>query len=104
MPFVPLTPDEERKFKPPCQHREHNPPSHMVIRKTMKWQCPGCGQTVIIRPPNVYLAERHLVRPDTTAEFVDRAIKEGSRVWGGANDASYARWHQAKAKCRRVGV
>lgn len=51
MPFVPLEPEEEKYT--PCTHREHNPPAHMVIRKPMKWVCPGCGASVILLPPDV---------------------------------------------------
>jgi predicted RNA-binding Zn-ribbon protein involved in translation (DUF1610 family) len=50
MPFVPLTPEEKKMYKPPCMHPEHNPPTHMVIRETMKWKCPACGKTVVVRP------------------------------------------------------
>lgn len=50
MPFVPLNPEEKKRFPKPCRHREHHPPSHMVIREVMKWKCPGCGHEVIIRP------------------------------------------------------
>jgi hypothetical protein len=53
MPFVPLTPDEEREFRGPCRHPQHDPPNHMVIHRPMKWVCPGCGHLVIIRPPVV---------------------------------------------------
>ena len=51
MPFEPLTPKEQ--FKPPCSHPQHNPPGMIVITKPMKWRCPGCGHTIIIRPSNV---------------------------------------------------
>lgn len=50
MPFVPLTPEEQEQYKPPCADRDHNPPSHFVIRTTMKWRCPSCGKTQIIVP------------------------------------------------------
>lgn len=59
MPFIPLTPDEEKQYKELyCTHPEHNPPSHMVIRKTMKYQCPGCKRTMIIHPNKYYLHHR----------------------------------------------
>lgn len=57
MPFVPLTPEEQSKFKPPCQSREHNPPNMMVIDHVMKWVCPECGAAVIVQPNRVTLAD-----------------------------------------------
>lgn len=53
MPFEPLTPKEQEQFKPPCNHPEHNPPTHMVIREPMKWVCPGCGAKIIVTSPIV---------------------------------------------------
>ncbi len=53
MPFVPLDPKEKKQCKEPCSHPEHNPPSHMVIKEPMKWVCPACGQSVIIRPLSI---------------------------------------------------
>lgn len=53
MPFVPLTPEEKEQFKPACTHPEHRPPSHMVIHEVMKWVCPACGASVILRPPTL---------------------------------------------------
>jgi len=50
MPFVPFSPEDKKQFPKPCTHREHEPPGHMVIRKVVKWKCPGCGREVIIRP------------------------------------------------------
>lgn len=52
MPFVPLDP-EESWVKEPCRSREHDPPSHMVIMEPMKWVCPSCGVSVILRPTTV---------------------------------------------------
>jgi hypothetical protein len=56
MPFEPLTPDEEKEFAPPCRSREHDPPSHMVITRPMKWVCPSCGMSVVLRPATTYCA------------------------------------------------
>lgn len=50
MPFVPLDPKEKDEFKEPCRSPEHDPPSHMVITRPMKWVCPACKCSVIIRP------------------------------------------------------
>ena len=36
MPFQPLTPKEQEKYKEPCTSPQHNPPSHMVITQPMK--------------------------------------------------------------------
>ncbi len=54
MPFVPLTPEEQERWKPPCTDPEHNPPSHMVFMSPGKWVCPSCGKAVIIRPNVVW--------------------------------------------------
>ena len=54
MPFVPLDPEEQRRFKPPCTSREHNPPGMMVITHPMKWVCPECGASVILTPTTNY--------------------------------------------------
>lgn len=53
MPFVPLTPEEQKQYKPPCISPEHNPPSHMVITEPMKWRCPACGAEVMVYPSSV---------------------------------------------------
>jgi len=53
MPFVPLTPEEEKQFKPSCQDSEHNPPTHMVIQYPMKWVCPSCGTSVMLLPSQI---------------------------------------------------
>lgn len=55
MPFVPLNEDEKKTFKPPCDSPDHNPPSHMVITTAMKWVCPKCGVSVIIRPSRTFV-------------------------------------------------
>jgi hypothetical protein len=51
MPFIPLSPEEKEKTRSPCNHPEHNPPTHFLITQTVKWQCPACGRTLIIVPP-----------------------------------------------------
>jgi predicted RNA-binding Zn-ribbon protein involved in translation (DUF1610 family) len=53
MPFESLTPAEYEEHKTPCRHPEHEPPTHAVIVRPIKWVCPGCGREVIIRPPEV---------------------------------------------------
>jgi predicted RNA-binding Zn-ribbon protein involved in translation (DUF1610 family) len=53
MPFIPLSPEEKEKTRSPCNHPEHNPPTHFLITQTVKWQCPACGRTLIIVPPIV---------------------------------------------------
>jgi hypothetical protein len=58
MPFVPLDPEDENFFPEQCFHPEHNPPGHMVITKPMKWVCPGCGSSTVVRPREVYMAEK----------------------------------------------
>lgn len=54
MPFVPIKPDEIKKYNI-CTSKEHNPPSHMVIYKPMKWVCPLCGHSTILYPTNTHL-------------------------------------------------
>lgn len=55
MPFVPLTPEEQKTWEhKPCLSPEHNPPSHMVIQEPKKWKCPCCGQETSIFPTKVY--------------------------------------------------
>ena len=54
MPFVPLTPEEEKAFGPQCRDPEHNPPSMMVISRPMKWRCPSCGSETVMMPSTVY--------------------------------------------------
>lgn len=51
MPFEPLTPEEQALYPETCRHPEHDPPAHIVIRRSMKWVCPACGAAVIIQPP-----------------------------------------------------
>lgn len=59
MPFVPLTPEEKAEWIIRiCRCKEHNPPSHMVIREVMKWVCPECGRSVILHPPQILLEPR----------------------------------------------
>lgn len=53
MPFVPLTPEEKERYKPPCNHPEHDPPGMIVIHHPCKYVCPACGREVIINPPIV---------------------------------------------------
>lgn len=53
MPFVPLTPEEKKTCPKPCTHPEHNPPGHIVIRKAVRYVCPACGKSVIIRPKDI---------------------------------------------------
>jgi len=55
MPFVPLNEEEKKWYKPPCTSFQHNPPSHIVITEPMKWVCPACGHSVIVRPSGAYL-------------------------------------------------
>lgn len=43
----------EDDVKPePCQHPEHNPPTHLYIPAGKRYRhiCPGCGQEAIINP------------------------------------------------------
>lgn len=63
MPFVPLTPEEQRQWEPPCTDREHSPPNMMVITHPMKWVCPSCGASVILYPQQSFL--KH-VKDDVT--------------------------------------
>lgn len=39
----------------PCQHKEHKPPSHLVIPegKIYRHICPACGVQVVLRPPKI---------------------------------------------------
>lgn len=60
MPFEPLTPEEAREYPEPCRSAEHDPPSHIVITHPIKWVCPSCGASMILRPPTV----RMVVEPD----------------------------------------
>ena len=53
MPFEPLTPEEARQFPEPCRSPEHDPPNHMIITHPIKWVCPSCGASMILRPPSV---------------------------------------------------
>lgn len=62
MPFVPLSPEEQKRFKPPCRDREHHPPNMMVIRVPMKWKCPSCGQETMLYPTNYTCS---IVNPST---------------------------------------
>ena len=54
MPFIkyePLDPDHKvsGQIRKRCRSREHNPPSHIVLRDGKHtWECPECGETVII--------------------------------------------------------
>ena len=51
MPFVPHQPKDGHDWdKEICTSREHSPPMHIVLRKTMAWRCPKCGKVTIIRP------------------------------------------------------
>jgi hypothetical protein len=51
MPFIPF-PKEQREawYRNHCTHPEHDPPQHMVIKKTCIWVCPACGRQVTIYP------------------------------------------------------
>lgn len=53
MPFVPLSPEDHQKFPEPCRSREHDPPTHLVIVRRVKWVCPECGTSVILEPSAV---------------------------------------------------
>lgn len=53
MPFVPLTPEEKKQYKPPCFHPQHYPPSHIVIKQPTKYVCSACGKVTMIIPPTV---------------------------------------------------
>lgn len=55
MPFVPLTPEEVRRFPRPCRDRQHDPPMHFALRGPKKWRCPSCGREVILLPRDVRL-------------------------------------------------
>ena len=76
--FVPLTPDEEKKFIPVCTSNEHNPPSYMVITRPCKWVCPACGATVLINPTQTICAvgddtpKRYRFYDPTSGMFSDR--------------------------------
>jgi hypothetical protein len=48
VPFVPLTPEEQERYKPPCRSPDHLPPSHMVFSMPGRWVCPACGQSTLI--------------------------------------------------------
>lgn len=53
MPFVPLNPNEQERFKPPCTDREHYPPDMIVITEPCKWVCPSCGRESVVYPTKV---------------------------------------------------
>lgn len=54
MPFEPISPVGSKYVIPkPCQDKEHNPPTHIVIRKACVWVCPACGERFVINPPRV---------------------------------------------------
>lgn len=48
MPFVPLNPDEKKRWPKPCMSSEHLPPTMIVLRETCVWQCPACGKRTVI--------------------------------------------------------
>lgn len=50
MPFEPLTEDEKRTWPEPCRDPQHNPPGMIVIKEAVKYVCPSCGSTTILRP------------------------------------------------------
>jgi len=55
MAFKDYKPADVTKF---CVHREHNPPSHIVLQPgTHNWQCPGCGHvtTFVVQNPSLML-------------------------------------------------
>lgn len=41
----------------PCRHREHNPPSHMVVPpgKIYRHVCPGCGRESTMRSHGTFM-------------------------------------------------
>lgn len=42
--------------KTPCQHPEHNPPSHMVLSPgEYTWKCPSCGEEQSFHVPLITL-------------------------------------------------
>lgn len=45
MPFI-----EETEVKPPCNDKEHYPPSHTVLNplKRYVWECPACKHQSVI--------------------------------------------------------
>lgn len=55
MPFRPLTPKEkETERVNACSHREHNPPTNIVLRPGLHvWVCPGCGKEMRLNVPQI---------------------------------------------------
>lgn len=49
MPFVPMTPDESRKWSV-CDSPDHNPPLKSAVTKPAKWVCPDCGVVTVLGP------------------------------------------------------
>lgn len=56
MPFEPLTDDEKKQWPEPCSDPQHSPPTHIVITTAVKWVCPSCGRSVILRPNTVRMS------------------------------------------------
>lgn len=52
MPFIPLTPEEEKLYnrieQDECESPEHNPPWFLLLDKTSKRKCPKCGKETIV--------------------------------------------------------
>lgn len=74
MPFVPMTPEEMRKYKPPCTDPQHDPPTHIVITTTKKWRCPSCGETCILEPSGAYFRPKPMGKrwvPDLPTNLLD---------------------------------
>ncbi len=47
-----------------CLHREHEPPSHMVIPqgKLYRHVCPGCGRETVLRAPQIFMSSHESVK------------------------------------------
>jgi hypothetical protein len=86
MPFVPLTPDEKRTYEP-CSDPQHLPPSMLVIVEPMKWVCPACGVSCIIRPSPVRMARvpQTSKEPDSRVRTPHQIRAERGTVLGCCN-------------------
>ncbi len=93
MPFVPLTPDEKKQWAV-CTDPQHKPPNVLLVTEPMKWVCPACGASVIVRPAPATL---NVPTPDpapwycqeVTPRTRSQVLKERQNADGGGDADSF---------------